>query len=63
MPAKETTRQESLDALIQATIAAQLCLPISVCVNRCDQKPERENEVVKLNKRHIQQFFMLYQAR
>lgn len=43
-------------------MAAQLCLPISIWINLCDREPERENEVMKLIERHIQQFFALYQA-
>ena len=42
-------------------IAAQFCLPISVWINLCDREPEREQEVMKLVKRHIQQFFRVYQ--
>ena len=42
-------------------IAAQFCLPISVWINLCDREPEREQEVMELVKRHIQQFFRVYQ--
>lgn len=44
------------------TMAAQLCLPISVWLNLCDREPEREQEVMGLMERHIRQFFELYQA-
>lgn len=43
-------------------MAAQLCLPISVWINLCDREPEREAEVMTLIRRHIQQFFRMYQA-
>ena len=43
------------------TMAAQLCLPISVWINLCDREPEREEEVTKLVGRHVRQFFELYQ--
>lgn len=42
-------------------MAAQLCLPVSVWLNLCDREPEREAEVMQLMKRHIRQFFELYQ--
>ena len=42
-------------------MAAQFCLPISVWINLCDREPEREQEVMELVKRHIQQFFRVYQ--
>ncbi len=41
-------------------MAAQLCLPISVWINLCDRKPEREDEVMGLIERHVRQFFALY---
>ena len=41
-------------------MAAQFCLPISVWINLCDREPEREQEVMELVKRHIQQFFRVY---
>lgn len=44
-------------------MAAQLCLPISAWINLCDQEPERENDVMKLIERHIQQFFDVYQVK
>ena len=43
-------------------MAAQLCLPISTWINLCDREPEREQEVMELVKRHIQQFFRVYRA-
>ena len=42
-------------------MAAQFCLPISVWINLCDREPDREPEVMELVKRHIQQFFRVYQ--
>ena len=42
-------------------MAAQLCLPISTWINLCDREPDRESEVMELVKRHIQQFFRVYQ--
>ena len=44
------------------TMAAQLCLPISVWINLCDREPERENDVMQLVERHIRQFFEIYQT-
>lgn len=43
-------------------MAAQLCFPVSVWINLCDREPEREAEVMNLIRRHIQQFFRIYQA-
>ena len=43
------------------TMAAQLCLPVSVWINLCDREPERESEVMELVSRHIKQFFRVYQ--
>ena len=42
-------------------MAAQLCLPISAWINLCDREPERESEVMELVKKHIRQFFKVYQ--
>ena len=44
-------------------MAAQLCLPISAWINLCDRESERENDVMKLIERHIQQFFDVYQVK
>ena len=44
-------------------MAAQLCLPISVWINLCDREPEREAEVMELIRRHVRQFFELYQVK
>ena len=41
-------------------MAAQLCLPISTWINLCDREPDREQEVMELVSRHIQQFFRVY---
>ena len=41
-------------------MAAQLCLSISVWINLCDREPEREEEVMGLIERHVQQFFEMY---
>ena len=43
-------------------MAAQLCLPISTWINLCDREPDREPVVMELVKRHIQQFFRVYQT-
>lgn len=51
------------DILIEedATImASQFCLPITVWINLCDREPERENEVMELICKHIEQFFKVY---
>ena len=45
------------------TMAAQLCLPISVWINLCDREPEREDEIMTLIERHIRQFFNLYHVK
>ena len=42
-------------------MAAQLCLPISAWINLCDREPSREPEVMELVRRHIRQFFRVYQ--
>lgn len=44
-------------------MAAQLCLPITVLINLCDREPSREDEVADLIKRHVAQFFKLYQTK
>ena len=41
-------------------MAAQLCLPISTWINLCDREPDREQEVIELVDKHIQQFFRIY---
>ena len=43
-------------------MAAQLCLPISVWINLCDREPQREEAVMQLIERHVQQFFDIYQV-
>lgn len=51
------------DILIKedATImASQFCLPITVWINLCDREPERENEIMELICKHIEQFFKVY---
>ena len=42
-------------------MAAELCLPISTWINLCDREPDREQEVMEVVSRHIQQFFRVYQ--
>lgn len=44
-------------------MAAQFCLPISTWINLCDREPDREEEVMQLIKRHMQQFFKVYQPK
>ena len=44
-------------------MAAQLCLPVSMWINLCDREPEREQEVMELVEKHIQQFFRAYQPK
>ncbi len=53
-------RQGTLTEHDPEIMAAQFCLPISVWINLCDREPEREEEVVGLMERHIQQFFRMY---
>ena len=51
------------DILIEedATImASQFCLPITVWINLCDREPKRENEIMELICKHIEQFFKVY---
>ena len=51
------------DILIKedATImASQFCLPITVWINLCDREPKRENEIMELICKHIEQFFKVY---
>lgn len=44
------------------SMAAQLCLPVSVWISLCDRAPEREAEVMELVERHVRQFFQAYAA-
>ena len=53
-------RQGTLTEHDPEIMAAQLCLPISVWINLCDREPEREEEVMGLIERHVQQFFEMY---
>ena len=51
------------DILIEEDVtimASQFCLPITVWINLCDREPERENEVMELICKHIEQFFKVY---
>lgn len=41
-------------------MAAQCSLPITVWINLCDREPDREEEVIELIGRHIEQFFNVY---
>ena len=56
-------RQNILSGSDPGLMAAQFCLPISVWINLCDREPEREAEVMELVRRHIEQFFRLYQPK
>ena len=56
-------RQNVLTGSDPGLMAAQFCLPISVWINLCDREPEREAEVMELVRRHIEQFFRLYQPK
>lgn len=40
------------------SMAAELCLPLSVWINLCDREPEREDDVMALAERHLAQFFL-----
>ncbi len=53
-------RQGKLISNDPESMAAQLCLPISVWINLCDREPEREDEVIGLIERHLRQFFKIY---
>ena len=55
-------RQGRLAGHDPETMAAQLCLPISVWINLCDREPAREAEVMPLIRQHIRQFFAMYGA-
>ena len=57
---KHLIRQGALAAEDPEIMAAQLCLPISEWINLCDREPEREEEIMGLIDRHIQQFFRIY---
>lgn len=59
---KQLIRQGVLTEDDPEIMAAQLCLPISTWINLCDREPDREPEVMGLVKRHIQQFFRVYQT-
>ena len=41
-------------------MAAQFSSPITVWINLCDRKPEREDEVMELVRNHVLQFFEIY---
>ena len=41
-------------------MAAQFSSPITVWINLCDREPEREDEVMKLVRKHVLQFFDIY---
>ncbi len=41
-------------------MASQFSSPITVWINLCDREPEREEEVMKLVRKHVIQFFDLY---
>ena len=41
-------------------MAAQFSSPITVWINLCDRKPEREDEVMELVGKHVMQFFEIY---
>ena len=56
-------RQGRLADCDPETMAAQLCLPISVWISLCDREPEREDEVMKLIENHIRNFFVIYGAK
>ena len=58
---KQLIRQGVLTETDPQIMAAQFCLPITVWINLCDRKPNREQEVMELVERHIRQFFSLYQ--
>ena len=45
------------------TMAAQLCLPITVWINLCDREPTRENEIMDRIEGHIRLFFESYQVK
>ena len=45
------------------SMAAQLCLPVSVWINLCDRESAREDEVMQLVERHIRQFFSAYRPK
>jgi len=53
-------RQGSLRGEDPEIMAAQLAWPVSVWASLCDREPEREQEVMDLLERHIQQFFRAY---
>lgn len=51
------------DILIEEDVtimASQFCLPITVWINLCDREPKRENEIMELICKHIEQFFKVY---
>ena len=42
-------------------MAAQFSSPITVWINLCDREPEQEEEVMELVRKHVIQFFEIYQ--
>ena len=41
-------------------MASQFALPVTVWINLCDREPNREDEVMELVMRHVEQFFKAY---
>ena len=52
---KKVLKDENVEIM-----AVQFCLPITVWINLCDRETDREQEVMVLVERHIQQFFKVY---
>ncbi|MCR5451103.1 MAG: TetR/AcrR family transcriptional regulator [Lachnospiraceae bacterium] len=54
-------REGRLKNMDSEIMAAQFSSPITVWINLCDREPEREDEVMELVRKHIIQFFEIYQ--
>ena len=54
-------REGTLKGKDTEIMAAQFSSPITVWINLCDREPEREDEVMELVRKHVMQFFEIYQ--
>ena len=54
-------REGTLKNADPVIMAAQFSSPITVWINLCDREPQREDEVMRLVRKHVMQFFEIYQ--
>ncbi len=53
-------REGHLKDMDPEIMAAQFSSPITVWINLCDREPKREKEIMKLVRKHMNQFFEIY---